>query len=240
MIGYNVAEAQKLIDSIVATYNQMSSKIGQEWPAFTQTMQTEWVGPDQVNMQNIIAKRLIELHENCRVTVQQTANNLVELEKNWRRFQQDNKIDGSVDVSSIRELDAPGNLSSNIRESVNDNFSKTFTEGQNLGLTNGVSSAQNIQNKATEFANAVSSYVKQIYNEIESSKAFFGEQQEAGIKSYLDKIGEGLGKYLTCFKDLNDALTNLAGQSYSQSAQDVGTQYSSANADINLNNNNLS
>ena len=80
MIGYNVAEAQKLIDSIVATYNQMSTKIGEEWPSFTQTMQTEWVGPDEVNMQNVIAKRLIELHENCRNTVQQTDNILVKLE----------------------------------------------------------------------------------------------------------------------------------------------------------------
>lgn len=239
MIGYNVAEAQKLIDSIVATYNQMSTKIGEEWPSFTQTMQTEWVGPDEVNMQNVIAKRLIELHENCRNTVQQTANNLVKLEKDWRNFQQRNKIDGNVDVSSIRELEAPSNLSSNIREIVNDNFSKTFQEGTNLGLTNGVASATNIQTKASEFSSSVANYVKRIYNEIDANRAFFGEQQEAGIRTYLDKIGTGLGQYLTCFKDLNDALTNLAGQSYSQSAQDVGSQYTSANADINLNGNNI-
>lgn len=239
MIGYNVAEAQKLIDSIVATYNQMSTKIGQEWPEFAKTMQTEWIGPDEVNMQNIIAKRLIELHENCRTTVQQTANNLVELEKNWRAFQIKNKIDGNVDASSIKELDAPSDLSSNIRETVNDNFSITFAEGQNLGLANGVASATNIQAKASEFSTSVANYVKQIYNEIDANKAFFGEQQEAGIRAYLDKIGTGLGQYLTCFKDLNDALTNLAGKSYSQSAGEVGTQYSSANADINLNNNNI-
>ena len=239
MIGYNVQKAQELMDQIAATYNKMASTIGGNWISLEAIMKKEWVGPDEVAMQNEIAGRLIQLHKDCHVTVKQVVKNICEIERGWRDFQGRNKVSGGkygVEIDKIKQLEPPSINDSEIEQFVKTNVSLDFAEGINLGLTNGESSAANIKSQAQEFSTSVHSYVSKMYNELDASNAFLGGSQATEIDKYLSNIGEGLGRFLSSFKDLYDALDVLAKQNYTDSASQVGTDLNQSSIEIDSSN----
>lgn len=239
MIGYNVAKIQDLMDDVAATYNSMADMVGTRWKLLESTMQKEWIGPDEVAMQNEIAGRLIQLHKDCRVTVEQIVKNVCEIEKGWREFQGKNKVQGgnyAVEIDKIKELEPPKIAESNIEELVKADVSLNFADSVNLGLTNGEQSAGKIKMEADDFSKAVYNKAHTLYNQLDSSQAFLGGGQSQAIKNYLMQIGESLGKFLSNFKDLYEALDILANQNYADSATQVGTDLKESSIEIDSSN----
>lgn len=247
MIGYNVEKINELLKKIADSYNDIGESIATGWPSVKTTLQTEWVGPDEISFQNEMAKRVQELYTNCKDAVDDTITNIKKIGDSWREFQEGNVLNSgtlgiggsTISKDSIADMVIPTVKEYPVSTTVKSDETKTFSASTNLGLTNGTQSGSNIQKAVKTYVDDIYTKVKTFYEGLDSSTAFLGGNQSKNIDAYLGKVGAGLGKLTSCMEDLSNALANLASKNYGDSESQVGTSASKAEVNFDYNDNNL-
>lgn len=247
MIGYNVEKINELLKSIANSYNSIGEAMASGWSTVRTTLQSEWVGPDEISFQNELAKRVQELYVDCKDAVDDTITNIKRIGESWRDFQEGNILSkgtlgiGASNISkdAIADMVIPTLKEYPLSNTVKSDETKTFSASTNLGLTNGTQSGTNIQKAVKTYVENIHTKVKTLYKELDSSSAFLGGKQSKNIDAYLLKVGTGLGKITSCMQDLYDALANLASKNYGDSETNVGTTASKADVNFDYESNNI-
>lgn len=220
MIGYNVAKINEMLENIKESYASIKGAITNNWPALSNTLGTEWIGPDEVAFEKELAKRVNKLYSECAETINTTIDNVMNIGQKWKEFQMGNKLEnGTVEIeSSISEIKAEKVTA---EESIVSAAQRTFSADTNLGLANGGSSAGTIMDAAQDYVKRIKNTTSRLYDQVGTSSAFLGDIQSASIQKYLNNIGTSLGRLNACIKDLHDALTNMAGVNWTKSEQGI-------------------
>ena len=162
--------------------------------------------------------------------------NVKELGRSWKQFQEQNIMEGAVsnklsfepDNVNLEDFDIAGTVKPG---------SPNFTTGMNMGLKQ-QNSGQVIDNKITEYVDAVYTNVKSMYETLDSSQAFLGSEQNSKINDYLHNMGAAIARLTTCHKDIKERLIELTNK-YNEAQSTVGQQVSGISTDINYQGQNL-
>ena len=55
MIGYNVDKINELMTNIAKNYKELGQKMSEGWSGISSTMESEWIGPDEVSYETALA-----------------------------------------------------------------------------------------------------------------------------------------------------------------------------------------
>ena len=236
MIGYNVDKINELMTNIAKNYKELGQKMSEGWSGISSTMESEWIGPDEVSYETALADNICKLYLSCKETAQGMVTNVKELGRSWKQFQEQNIMEGAVsnklsfepDNVNLEDFDIAGTVKPG---------SPNFTTGMNMGLKQ-QNSGQVIDNKITEYVDAVYTNVKSMYETLDSSQAFLGSEQNSKINDYLHNMGAAIARLTTCHKDIKERLIELTNKYY-EAQSTVGQQVSGISTDINYQGQNL-
>ena len=88
------------------------------------------------------------------------------------------------------------------------------------GLVNGASSATNCQKEVEEFVNGIKAKTQGLFDQINVNNAFYGDQT-TNIKEYIDNASDCVAAVSTAVRDLNEALSKVAGTNYETQQTDA-------------------
>lgn len=215
-IGYNVSQTKTLMQNIEACYNSLGTTIQSEWETVQATLKSNWVGEDEQDFEDKLAKRISEMYTNTYNLCNNSLSTIFNLAKAWHEFQQKNKIEGSNVGSSSFGLEE---LQVSPKDSIVQAKIETIGDDVDRGLVN-PSSASAITQSLEKFKTTLQSKITEMIDAISVNSAFFGEQA-GSIKKYVEKVGDGMAEIITAIKDLYVALETLAGTSYTTASSDV-------------------
>lgn len=236
MIGYNVDKINELMKTISKNYKDLGSKMSEGWSGIRSTMESEWIGPDEVSYETALADNICKLYLSCKETAQGMVTNVRELGRSWKQFQEQNIMEGATSIKLSTEPDNVTLEDFDIAGTVKPG-SPNFTSGMNMGLKE-QNSGQVIDNKITEYVDAVYTNVKSMYEALDSSQAFLGAEQNTKINDYLHNMGAAIARLTTCHKDIKARLIELTNK-YNEAQSTVGQQVSGISTDINYQGQNL-
>ena len=234
MIGYNVDKINELMTNIAKNYKELGQKMSEGWSGISSTMESEWIGPDEVSYETALADNICKLYLSCKDTAQGMVNNVQELGRSWKQFQEQNIMEGAVSDKLSFEPDNVNleNYDFDIAGTVKPG-SPNFTPGMNMGLKQ-QNSGQVIDNKITEYVDAVYTNVKSMYEALDSSQAFLGSEQNSKINDYLHNMGAAIARLTTCHKDIKERLIELTNK-YNEAQSTVGQQVGQKTDEISTN-----
>lgn len=192
-IGYNKQAIKDLENNICQTYVEIGKKLVDEWPLLSSTMEKEWIGPDEVSFENVLAEKLKTFYINLKDQFNIVIQNIEILEQRWIDHQNNNRLDGSNTYVTLTNEVAPtlslyGNLE------MLKAGAPVFSENTTLGLASGNQSSTNISSAfnsyATNVKGLVSSKFEAINSSAEASGAFIDVQMQAAIKNYFQSVKE--------------------------------------------------
>ena len=216
-IGYNVANAKKLADDVVDIHTQLKQTITSEWDALLSIMEREWVGEDEQNFEDIFSKRICTLYVNSYNLTKSCAEDILRLINSWSTFQHNNVLSSSSNgggMASIVEVNIPALTDEEIVKPNSFEIAETDTRG--LMSANSYST---IMEAVTTYVNAIKQKANDLFESINSSTAFFGEQS-AKITSYIKAYNDAVAEVNVAVKDLHDQL------------EEVNTSYTTADSDV--------
>lgn len=225
--GFNVSNAEKLTEDIASAYKSFGSNIKKEWEVVVTTLQNEWIGPDEQDFEKEFAKRVCKMYAQAQELVKKSIENIVDLTNTWIDFQNKNSLDGKGigDVKKLSVNNVPA-----LDEKIISHKARTFTEKDDMGLAN-TNSASKISKDVKEFATGLKKQSKDMFDAIESNKAFFGGQAKQ-ISKYVEAVGETLGEITVAIADLDKALDTLAKSNYKTSDDNIESSLKTASSDI--------
>lgn len=223
--GYTPTEINQLMHNIVDAYDKVGNVISDGWPAVSQTMQQYWVGEDEQSYENKFCERMSKMYADACQIVQDLINNIYQLGYEWHNFQKKNLLENaSLPENFEFTLDE-------IKVSLNETIIKyrkaSITDSTTRGVKAGALSA--IQTSMSEYLSNIKSNLNGLYAQMDASKAFVGAQQSSAITEYIADIGQSLASVLTAANDIYNALQTLSQTSYSQSEEQVSSQFKSSN-----------
>lgn len=220
-IGYNVSEANKLMDDVAKAYKDLGKAIEDEWDPIVKTMRDEWIGEDQQDFEKKLAQRLCDLYNNSYALADGCCETIVGLTQAWYDFQQSNTIDGSAAEGKGKFKPDKPNITK--KDPVVKSTPKSIGANDDRGLK-AESSAATIKTSVDTYVSNIKTKASTIFSDIESSKAFFGDQVTS-INSYIQKVGEAIAEVVVAVKDMYDRIDALAGSQYTSSVEQVKTQF---------------
>ena len=231
MIGYNVKEINNLLEAIDDSYKQIKKAMDNPWDNLSNLMRKEWVGEDELANENTLANALSDLYETCSATVNGVISNVHAIGDAWRQFQAGNTIEGGVSagLDNIRKL-----MEIKVQSDTLNLFkgkNTHFSENEQLGLKNGLSSATAISNGIDEYAKSVYQAVEKLYQDLDANKAFLGEDQAPKITNYLHEMGKSIAKLTVCIKSVKEAI-GKAAEAYKSQASSTSDQVSQLKTDV--------
>ena len=221
--GYNVKEAENIIERVFNGWADLRRTIETEWPSIVNTLQEEWIGEDEQDYETKLSERINTLSSNSFSLVSTTRDTIIGLTESWHEFQLKNTLDGSVATSrgvGVAEFDYG---TSDVDLSVVKPKEKTFGANDDRGLRQ-ESSAATIKTTVETYVDAIKTKASALYNEITADKAFFGEQT-ASINKYIVAVGDAIAEVNVAIKDLYEALDRLAGTQYTESSSQVSQTF---------------
>lgn len=218
-IGYNPQEINSLLDVVSKSYNTLGSNIAEGWSSVSNTMQQNWKGTDEQDFEAKLADRMCKLYDNCTELVKATMTTIEGLGRSWVEFQNTNRLQGGDSTVSVANSEItfeiptiePYDMRSTVKLAEN-----TFA-GENLGLVNG--GGATINSSVTAYTEDIKSKVKNLYDQIDSSKAFLGDQS-ASINEFLAAVGSAVQALATDVADMQEALGTLTDTGYSSADQE--------------------
>ena len=233
-IGYKPDEEEALKEAIKTAFEKVKGAMNDPWPTFVGVADAEWVGPDEVAAKKSLAKKLKECYQSCVEIVQELGDNINEIHDSWKTMQESFHIDNGEDAEKgkIQDLDAFTVTADEPELTVED---RDFAKSDFMGLVNGLPSAQKVHEAAVDYANTVKKSIQELYDAIETNKAYFGSQQVEAIKNLIVKIGEILQNLTTAFKDVDIAI-NAAMKKYEEQEGTVAETANSYNKDVDSSN----
>lgn len=230
MIGYNVKQINELLDKLDDSYKQIKKAMHDPWDGLSNTLQDEWIGPDEIANEKTLANALNELYESCSETITGVCGNINAIGEAWKSFQAGNTIEGGIaaDISLVKKIAEVKVNKADLNIKVKD---KHFGPDENLGLKNGAASAAKLTDAITSYAKDVYSKVEGLYAELDANKAFLGEDQAPKITNYLHEMGKAIAKLTVCIKSVKDAI-GKAAEAYKSQATSTSDQVSGLKTDI--------
>ena len=234
MIGYNVEKIQNLMESIKKSYDDIETAMSTPWPNLSALMRREWIGPDEYANEKTLANTLDELYQACAEAIEGVAGNIFSLGEAWRQFQGVNTIKGGVGAT----LKSIGSLTEIKLKSGSLNIWKEgdkFADNQDLGLVNGLTSANNITQAIDTYADTVYNAVDKLYQNLDDSVkgSFLGDEQSPKIVEYLHNMGSAIAKLTVCIKKVKEAIGEAA-KAYQSQASLTAEQASSAQSELDV------
>ena len=236
-IGYNSAKAQELVKAIAETHPKIAEAMTSGWKTLSQTMQTQWVGADESNAEATLAKHMCDLFASCATAINGTIQGIAELNTDWVNFTNQNKIQGGQGSASMSDHTFEGSSyyveegDGAIKSTVKDP-ALTFSADQKIGLASD-GSAGEITAALDGYVETVGQEIQSLYNAIDSTQAFFGQQQEEKMAVFIKKIGEALKKVISYVEEIKKALNDAAAKVLT-SAKDASTAIDTAANNINV------
>ena len=227
-IGYNVKQANELMDKVAEAYKNLGIYTKEQWNAVTDVLQREWVGEDEQDFEKRLAERICALYVNASELAKNCVNTIGGLAQAWYDFQQKNTLSGEMaeGKGSIR-IDIP---TIKTDDQIVKSKPKSIGNNDDRGLRDG-SSKTTIQTAVSEFVAAVKDQTQGLFEEIEANTAFFGDQT-TNIKTYIDKVGVAIGEVTAAVKDMYTALDTLAASSYTTATSDISQQFTTAGTNV--------
>lgn len=217
-LGYNVAKINQLMKDVTDSCIKVRTYMSDGWPSVQTTLQKEWVGGDEQSYEKQFVARIIELWQ----TIQQNCNkflgNIQQAGQSWTQFQASNTIEGAGPANA-----GAGRVNFEPLDAADPDvaFKKVdITEDMDRGLQNGVKSAGSITTAIKEYIKGVYNNTKGIFEQLDASTSFIGEEQSAQVKSYIEEMGLAFARVTTSYNDLNVAMETLI-RNYTQQSRDV-------------------
>lgn len=217
-LGYNVSKINQLMKDITNNCKQVRSSMASGWPDVQTTLQTEWIGADEQAYEKQLSARVIELWQCIQKNCNTFLSNIQQAGNSWVQFQASNTLEGSGIAGGsegrvyYEPLDAADPEVAYKKVSI--------TEDMNRGLQNGMKSAENITNAIKKYIKDVYNNTKDIFDKLDASTSFIGEEQSAQVKHYIEEMGLAFARVTTCYNDLNTAMVTLI-QNYKKQSQSV-------------------
>lgn len=233
MIGYNIKEINELLEEIEKSYKDIKKVMEEPWEPLTRTLRTEWVGPDEVANEQVLANALIKLYASVKGHVHTVASNIRNLGENWKTWQTGNVVTGGDKVevgSKVGNIDEVKVSDEELKIKSKD---ENFDEKTNLGLKDS-SSAAKVGAAIDEYTKTVYNQVKDLYSKLDSKAAFLGGQQAANINKYVHEAGAAIGEFTNAVKSLKESLQNAA-KAYNEQSTNIANSAAGAKVDINYN-----
>lgn len=227
-IGYNVKQANELMDKVADAYKNLGIYTKDQWNAVTDVLQREWVGEDEQDFEKRLAERICTLYVNACELATSCVNTIGGLAQAWYEFQQKNTLSGEVAEGKGRfNVDIP---KIKMDDQIIKAKPKSISNNDDRGLRE-ASSKTTIQTAVSDFVGEIKKKTEGLFGEIEANNAFFGDQT-AGIKSYIDKVGYAIGEVTAAVKDMYTALDTLASSSYTTATSDISQQFTTASTNV--------
>ena len=227
-IGYNVKQANELMDNIADAYKDLGIYTREQWNGVVDALQANWVGEDEQDFEQKLADRICNLYLNASNLAEGCINTIAGLSQAWYDFQSRNTLDGesaigkskiNIDIPKIKKDDQI------VKAKI-----KTISNNEDRGLRD-ASSKANIQEAVNTFVGQIKQKTDGLFQEIDSNTAFFGDQT-ANIKSYIEKVGSAIAEVTIAVKDMNEALEKLANSSYTTASADIKEELTKASSNV--------
>lgn len=222
-IGYRPEEVDTLMNQIATSFKSVGEKMSAPWPNIVKTMQDNWHGVDEQNYEEILAKRVCDLYTATQEMVTKALDNIYGLGQSWVEFQNKNVQGSTSGFTSTASFTKPTieafDLSTVVKRQDNP-FS-----GVDLGVM--VGGDKTIISAMDNYKNEVTKSVSSIFNAIQSNKAFLGDQSKA-IDTYIQAVGNSIAAFATNITELEDKVSSVAQQQYSDSSNTVSQNMNSA------------
>lgn len=227
-LGYNIKRAEELTQEIARAYQDLSGTISSNWDQVVSSLQTNWVGEDEQSFEATFAKKINQLYQNANLLAKGAIQTIVGLAESWHSFQQTNVLENGEIISGA----AFSMTGATIQEAGDIVAYRPveFSADIDRGLKD-QNSADQIKTTVESYVNEVKSKATNLFNEIDTNSAFFGEQTTA-IKTYIEKTGEAISEVTVAVKDLYNALDTLANTSYVTSTSTVSQEMGNAANEI--------
>lgn len=274
-IGFDLAKADKLVETIGKTWKKLILYQKDEWKDLRKILRNEWIGPDEQQFEQTFVTRIKELYELSGKTVANTAAAVLLHATTWANWQlQQNKLEingaeaNSEDIKaqfltyvaqSTPTLSELSNVQNNVTSSsvptiiecekeatdwldkytqtekmealVEYSFKPVNYESGFRGLKNGLQSAQTCRNAVKDFVDKVKQKTNDLFEDINTNKAFFGNQAEV-VKKYITSAGDCVYLISSAVKDLDVALDKLAGTNYTAHEETAIADIQTAGTDM--------
>ncbi|MEI3508208.1 MAG: hypothetical protein V8R01_03680 [Bacilli bacterium] len=227
MTGFNPEKANELQDSLIRIFKECSETIQSGWPTVRNTLQENWIGEDEMSLEEAFVGRINWLYRQASEAVNGVNKCVVTWANNWHDFQKTNKVDNSqsfdiaIDVTEKR-VDAVDPITFEAR---------TIAASEDRGIKDG--SAGVIKGQISSYVENINSSVKGLYNGIHetAAAAFFGLQQTTAIEEFITKVGDAFAGILTAVKDINEAVDKLTTDVYNESDSSMASGLQGTNID---------
>ena len=230
MIGYNLREAQKVLDKIYQDYNSLDKTIVSSWEQLKRLLRREWIGYDEEDYEKKFAKRLIDLSSTTSEMANSSMETIYNLAKAWHDFQSHNTLDGSE--INVEPFKLEYTKTSPREEGSISSGGLQIDESTTKGLKNGQGSASVVHDAVNTFIKTIVQKANALSSSIKTERAFSGEQASA-INAYLKKCSETTAALATSVDDLDQALDNLLSGNYGASVESVNQEFTSATSSLN-------
>lgn len=234
-IGYNSAKAQELVKAITDTHPKIAESMTSGWKTLSQTMQTQWVGADESNAEATLATHMCDLFASCATAINGTVDGIAELNTDWVNFTNQNKISGTSGSASMNDHvfqathveEGSALISGTVKDPA-----LTFSADQKIGLAS-ESSGTEIGTALQSYVDTVGQEIQSLYSAIDSTQAFFGQQQEEKMAAYIQKVGEALKKVIAYVEEIKTKLGEMAAK-VATTATEASTAMDTAANNINV------
>lgn len=230
MTGFNPAKANELQEELIRIFNECAETIQSGWPQVRSTMQDNWIGEDEMSLEEAFVGRINWLYKQAAQAVNGVNQCVVTWANNWHEFQKTNKVSNSqsfdiaIDVEP-KTVDAVDPLTFEAR---------TIAATENRGIKDGTAGV--IKGQISSYVENIRTSVKGLYDGIHdtAAAAFFGSQQTTAIEEFISKVGDAFSSILTAVRDINEAVDKLTTDVYqeSDSAMASGLQGTDINEQI--------
>ena len=228
--GYNIQEIENLANAVKASYSSLGKIMAEPWPTLQNTMQAEWVGPDEQSYEKKLSDDIVLLYNVCSESITTLMRNIIAMGEAWKEFQKRNVIDGAPTYNAVGQLEAgmtltPYDIVKDGRVTVK---APQYNRETNYGLTNGQGSYNVINNALEAYISGVKAGVDTLYRSLDSSKAFLGGGQAAAVNEYMVRIGQAVANLSTSHNQIKEALATLLANYNTQAQENISA---ASNAD---------
>lgn len=236
-IGYNVNKANELMNNIAEAYKNMGIYTRDQWEGVYKTLQSNWVGEDEQDFETKLAQRICDLYINAYNLAQSSIDTIDGLITAWHEFQQKNTLSGGASAGKqggIFGIGANKFGTDKPTISKNDKIVEAHLVALDNSTDRGLQSSDSktkIQSSIDTFVGQIKSKTNDLFDEIQTNQAFFGEQTTT-IKNYITKVGDAIAEVTIAIKDMYTALDQLTGSSYTKATEDVSSQFTEANSKV--------
>lgn len=231
-LGYNVSRINTLLKDIGENCKEIKNLMQSGWGDVQNTLQTEWVGADEQAYEKKLAERIIELWQSIQQNCNIFMTNLQDAGDSWLQFQAKNVIEGdsAVAVEGKVEFEPVEAGDPDVAVKPAD-----LGDDRDKGLQNGKESAGKITEGIGKYVTDVYNKTKDLFDNMDASTAFIGEEQSAQVKKYISEMGEAFAKVTTCYTDLNTSMETLVANYELQSKNVVDATSQGPTIDTNGN-----